>query len=213
MRRIQAVAFIALASCVTFSVASAAPWHYGVRAGGGMTNIHGDFPDIADPKYQNSFTGGAFTEYEVAPSVTLGLEALYVSKGAKFEGTATDPQGNPTGTSTAHLRLKYLEVPLLARVSLPQMGTVRPYLVAGPSAGFALGATSEIDNGEKADLGDDLQSPDLGVLGGLGIRFPMGSLSAGVEARYSTGFNDLWDISNTLESINDGYSLTFSLGR
>jgi len=211
MRRVALVAACLL--CGTFSVANAGPFHYGVRAGGGMTNIHGDFPDIANPKYQPSLTVGAMTEYEIAPTLSLGIEALYVSKGAKFEGTATDPMGNPIGNTTAHLRLKYLEVPLVARVSLPSFASVRPYVVGGPTAGFGLSARSEIDGDGEADLSDDLQSPDMGVLGGLGARFSMGSLAAAVEARYMTGFSDLWDISGNLESINHGFSLTLSIAR
>jgi hypothetical protein len=75
--------------------------------------------------------------------VSLGLEALYVTKGAKFEGFATDQFGQVVSTADGHLRLKYVVIPLLARVSLPRVGNATPYVVAGPSAGIGLSAKSE----------------------------------------------------------------------
>jgi hypothetical protein len=62
MRFLTAIAFVVLGSSAAVSVVHASPWHYGARIGGGQTNIHGDFPDIADPKYQASFTAGAFAD-------------------------------------------------------------------------------------------------------------------------------------------------------
>src|SRR5262245_26666622 len=213
MRVIAVVACVVLAACATCSAAFAAPWHYGARLGGGMTNIHGEFAEIAGPEWRFGYTAGGYAEYEIAPSFSLGLEALYVTKGAHFEGETTDPFGNPVGSSDADLKLSYIEIPLVARVGMAHFEKFHPYVVAGPTLDIALSARSELEDGPSADLSDDLQSPDLGVLAGIGARFPTGSMMLGLEFRYGTSFTDLWDIDNNLESINHGFSLTASLGR
>lgn len=206
------VAFSIAAVCAATARADAGSFHGGLRLGLAYTNIHGDLPDLAGPESQTGLVVGGFAEYQVVPSLALEVDALYTQKGARFVSEATDPAGNPIGIVETHLRLNYLEVPLLVRLSLPLEAPITPYLIGGPTVAFALSGKFESNNGD-GDLSDDMEAIDLGVTGGLGARFGRGPVRFAVEARYGTGFNDLWDLTGNLDSINDGYSFTLGITR
>ena len=198
---------------VTVSGAEAASWHGGMRLGVNSAHMHGDLPEIADPHRQLGPVFGAFAEYEVVPSVALGVEALYVMKGATFISQRTD-QFEPLREVEVHLRLHYIEVPALVRLSLPLRNGFTPYVIAGPTVALAVrGKVDDEDIDAHADVSDDLERFDVGVTGGVGARFGAGRTRFGLEARYGTGFNDLWDIEDNLDSINDGISVTFLVTR
>lgn len=192
--------------------ADAGPWRFGARAGVNLATIRGDFADFVQPKMQTGLAAGGFVEHALVPQVAFELDVLYLQKGFQIESEGTDQQGNPTGIQTTHLRLQYLEVPVLIRLSLPSWGAVAPYVIGGPTAGFALGGKFE-GFGEEADVGDDLKKVDFGVTGGLGARFGSGPVHVGIESRYGTSFGDLWDLTGNLESINQGFSFTASVSR
>lgn len=196
------------------AVAWAGPWHMGVRTGLSLTNIHGDFADLIDPDYKVGFRGGGFVEIVPGP-VGVALEMSYVEKGFTTRGRATDDVGNPLGTVEGHLKLRYLEVPVLLRASLPPRGTFEPYAVLGPAFGFALGAEFEVDTPGfvDQDLGNDLKDVDMGGTVGLGAIIGRGPYRLTVETRYSTSFGDLWDISGNFESINHGFGFTVGVIR
>lgn len=186
--------------------AHAGPIHYGVRAGANLATITGDFADIADPKTKIGLAAGGFVSLSPTPALGLELDLLYVEKGFKTVFTGSDDNGNPV-TGDAFLRLKYLDVPLLAKVSLPFMGVVSPYVIAGPNLGIGLSAKSESPGGND-DLSDDLQKLDWGATGGLGIRWGAGPMALGLETRYERSFSDLWDLQGNVESINQGWMIT-----
>jgi hypothetical protein len=184
------------------------PWHVGAQVGLSSTNIHGDLPDIAHPDYKLGFQGGGFVEY-ARGRVALDLELTYVQKGAVFTSELTDSQGNFVGLMESRLQLNYLEIPVMVRVPLP-IGAVESSAVIGPTLGVGLGAKVESDDpsAPSRDLSGDLEPLDLGGTIGLGARFGSGPNRLLVEARYFTGFSDLWDLSGNLGSINHGFGLT-----
>jgi hypothetical protein len=205
-----AVAIVALMTC---NAAGAATWHTGARAGVSAATLRGDFADISDPELLYAPTVGGALELEVSPSWTVAVEAMYVQKGAKFTGTFVEFTGDPTGTLDVHLVLEYAEVPILLRASLGS-GSFRPYLIAGPTFGFALDATQKSDLFPDITFSEDMKPLDLGATAGIGVRLPtQGALRFDIEGRYFTSFSDLWDISENLESINQGFSLTLGVSR
>lgn len=209
---VLAVMMAGLASMALTASADARGWHFGARGGVAMSTLRGDFADVAEPDLRLSPTGGVFAEAELASTLGIQVEALYVTKGADFEGEGVDENGDPVRFDS-HLILTYVDVPVLLRVNLPGSTSLAPYVVGGPTFGFGLDATAETDGFPDVDYSDDLKTLDLGVLVGLGLRMPMGGARVDVEARYGTGFSDLWDISNNLESINQGFSVTLAVSR
>ena len=203
-----ALAFLAGLLTLTAGVpAHAGMVHYGVRAGVNLATIGGDFADVVDPKTKTGLSAGGFVSLSPAPMLGLEMDLLYVEKGFKTVAQTTDDSGNPTGTQDAFLRLRYLDVPLMAKVTLPAFGVITPYLIAGPNLGIGLSAKAEA-GGETADLSDDLEKLDWGATGGLGVRWGAGPMSLGLEGRYGRSFSDLWDIQGNIESINQGFMIT-----
>ena len=90
-------------------------------------------------------------ELEVGtPSWGVAVEVQYVQKGAKFEGVTVDASGNPTGPLDLQLVLEYAEVPILVRGFMGR-GSVRPYVVGGPTFGFALAARAKSERRNRAE--------------------------------------------------------------
>jgi len=183
------------------AAAAAGPWHVGARVGVVVTNIHGDLPDIASPDSKTGLQAGGFVEY--APGMlAFAIEPTYVQKGARFP-------------FDSRLELSYLEIPALARVTLPLSSSMKPYFVLGPTFSVAIGAKlkSDAPGFEEMDYGDDLEPLDVGGTIGLGARFGQGPTLWTIEGRYSTGFNDLWDLDGNLDSINHGFGATVGVAR
>ena len=197
-------------------VATAGPWNYGVRMGANAGSIHGDFADISDPKTRIAFDGGVFASYDLNATLALQTEINYVNKGATFEAVATDPGGNPIGEADVDLKLHYVEIPLLVKATFHPWGAtgMAPYLIGGPTFSFAAGGEVDADvDDADSDIGDDMMPLLAGVTGGLGVRFPTQLIGLAAEARYRTDFDDLWDVSDNLESINHGVSFTLVFSR
>ena len=153
---------------------------------------------------------GAFVEFS-SGIMSVALEVNYVQKGFELESQSTDESGNVTGQLESQMRLQYLEIPLLVRASLPVDGAVVPYVTFGPSFGIALDAEFEAEPLPARDMTDDLQHVDVGGTVGVGARVGRGPLRLALEARYTTGFDDLWDISGNFESINQTFGFTAAI--
>lgn len=213
MKSLPKASAAACAAMLVAGTAGAAPWHVGARGGMNVASVRGAFADISNPGWLITPTVGGFMEAEVARVLSLGVEVNYVQKGAKFEQTGTGPSGNPTGTLESRLVLEYADVPILVRVWLPETGSMRPYVVAGPTFGFALNGTVRSKGMSDRDVGGDMKTLDLGSTAGVGVRMGAVGSRLDVEARYATSFSDLWDLSDNLESINHGFSLTLAVSR
>jgi outer membrane protein with beta-barrel domain len=198
---------VPLLTMILAGPAHAVPVHYGARLGANLATITGDFADLSNPKTKTGLAAGGFVSVSPAPLLGIELDLLYVEKGFKVQGIATDPSGNPIGTTEGFLKLQYLDVPLLAKISLPSMGAVSPYVIGGPNLGIGLNAKFE-GGGLSHDFTSDLQKLDWGATGGVGVRWGAGPMSLGLETRYERSFADLWDIQNNFESINQGWMIT-----
>ena len=206
-----------LAACGVVLLAGpafAGSWHAGARGGVNLASLRGEGPDISHPEWLAGGIGGGFVEADLAPSLGIAVEVLYVRKGASYpvDVLGADPE-QPIGSFDAHLVLEYLDVPLLMRIVLPGRGPVSSYLVAGPTFGFPLRATFESKGSPDEDLIERLKPLDLGATAGMGVRIATGGARVDVEGRYATGFRDLWNLSDNLDSINQGFSLTLAVSR
>jgi hypothetical protein len=205
---LAATSLFALLSIAVVAPLQAGPLRFGVRAGANLASVRGDFADLAEPKIQPGLSAGGLATLSLAPMVDFEIDVLYVQKGFKTVSEGADDNGNPTGTSVeSHLRLQYLDVPMMAKLSLPSWGLVSPYVVAGPNMAFALAGKIEA-YGETSNVTSDLTKVVLGATGGLGFKLGTGPISFGIESRYTTDFADLWDLSGNVETINHGVSVT-----
>ena len=207
----------ALAACAAVllaRIAFAGTWHAGARGGINLASFRGQLADVSHPEWLAGGIGGGFVEADLAPSLGVAVEVLYVRKGASYpvDVVGVDPS-QPIGHFDAHLVLEYVDVPLLMRVVLPGRGPVSPYVVAGPTFGFALRGTFETWRSPNENLSDKLKRLDVGATAGVGLRVAAGDARVDVEGRYATGFTDLWNLSNNLDSINQGFAITLAVSR
>lgn len=162
------------------TVASAAPARaqvsYGARAGVNVANVSFEADEDVPSSGRTGLLAGFFVTIPLRGWLAVQPEAIYAVKGASLD----------IAGFTSDYVVDYLEVPVLARLRLPRS----VYVVAGPSMAFRLRARNRIAFGgstEEFDLDEEVESFDLGIVGGVG-------LAAGrwvVDARYTHGLSDI----------------------
>ncbi|HEY6193580.1 MAG TPA: porin family protein [Candidatus Eisenbacteria bacterium] len=193
--------------------ALALPWHYGARAGVNAANFGGESGDAVRPKLRYGLNAGLAGEAELAARWSVRVEAAYSSKGGKSKSKPiVTTQGNLIGSFDETWSYDYVEVPALVRARLWSHAGARAFAELGPSFGVALRGRfkTEAPGIPERDLKKDMRPIDPGYAGGLGVSFAAGQGRLGIEARFTRGFGDLFDISNNPSSINQVWTLALS---
>lgn len=152
------------------------------------------FEPAEDTRLRVGFMGGAALAFGVHPAFGVQLEVLFSQKGAKVD--------DPSSGTSATFGVNYLEVPLLARVSVPT-GTVRPVFFLGPAVAFetSCSVSGEMD-GVQVDVDCDAplldgglqrKKTDVGVVAGAGFDVDVGPAIVQFEGRYNLGLTNLDD--------------------
>lgn len=217
-KRIRAT--LEIIAAVMLGIGVAGPSHagscnVGVLGGVNVSTLSGQFGDFAQTQSTIGAAGGAFVDYSFSRILALRGEAYFSGKGGKWNGgEGTDDQGNPTGPFEDRVKLRYVDVPVLARVTLPTSETLEPYVVVGPLVGFALGGRfeSEIPGLPSEDV-TGLKSVDFGLVGGAGLQLVRGMSRFGIEAKYSRSLSDIYDIAGNLESLNSAFTIAVTASR
>lgn len=195
--------------------ASAQPT-FGAKAGLSVANLYGfeeaDLEGI-DKRPILGFTGGLTAQFPLSPSLAVRPEVLFTQKGTQLSGADDDPPTEATQT----IRINYVEVPVMVRVSVPVGPFADAGVLVGPSVGFKVSESVTLEqNGVQVndpDLsGDSVTSFDAGLA--FGAEYGSGPFA--VEARYTAGLLDINDDDDGEPSIRNGvFSITgaFRFGR
>lgn len=147
---------------------------------------------------------GGFVDIPAGRSLALELGAMFSQKGSS---TTISIPGVVSGTSDT--RIDYLDIPILAVVTVAQFSQGKVHFLAGPSIGVKVGARSKATvegESESVDISDQLPSTDIGLVLGGRVEFKNGVLA---EFRYNPGFTDLSDtdesVKNRVYSVLIGY--------
>lgn len=150
----------------------------GVKAGINLASLppeEDEHPDIP-PRFGP--VGGIWAGMPAAGRYSFQAEALFSEKGVHWDFS---PE------LSVEIRIRYLEVPLLARIDFsPPASTRRVFVVAGGAPAFELSARSTTKfEGEvrSRDVDRQVETVDLGLVGGAGVEFGRGL----IEARYTHG--------------------------
>ncbi len=179
-----------------------------------MPDPFGDGGDLTAPDHRLAFAAGGYLTYAFSPSLAFQPEALFVSKGAKYEGSGqveVEDFGLVNVDWEQTLKLTYLEVPLLLRISPAPAASTRPYFLVGPTVAFELSAKMAVDvtasaqgqtdTQEEEDDLDGVKSLDLGAAVGAGLDIAAGKVTRiTLEARYTLGLTSIDDA----EGADDG---------
>jgi len=172
--------------------------------------------DATGSKGRTGFAVGGAIRFQSKSGFMFEPRLLYSVKGASYDAGG--------GISLA-AKPAYLEVPVMFGYQFPMTGSqVRPRVFAGPDLGLEIGckfSASGTDlNCNDASTQLSNQTLDFGVLGGVGIAFPMGSGSFDVSVHYSLGLTKIWsssafttDIKNRAFSVAVAYLFPMGKGK
>lgn len=156
-------------------------------------------PEGGSTSSQTGIAGGLFLELDLLGPLDIQVEGLFSQKGSKFESDA----GGESSTT-----LSYLEVPVLAKISIPLAPTMSYNVHAGPALGFKL---SESFDPELNSDEDFYKGSDLGAVVGLGLKFNALVSFVTIDARYTLGLSNVLDSDNG-EAKNRSLTLLVGLG-
>lgn len=170
-------------------------WRYSIQVGPAVTTLQGDGAGDARSLVGFSLNG------------TVGLRLfgpLYAQTGLRFvrKGFAYDNEDLAPGVifgdddpedATAELRTGFVQIPLLLRAYLPDVGPVRPSLFVGPA--FGLSSTDRLSREEgevtvTSDV-DVFEGTEVSGLAGIGVSFVVPYVERIIiEGQFERGLTD-----------------------
>jgi hypothetical protein len=159
---------------------------WGLKGGLNVSTLRGA-SDTFDSK--RGVVAGGFGVFEFAPEFSVEVDALFDMKGAKVAASGIDVSGNFVQSPAGFFVLDYLEIPVLARLHAPSLGSLKPYVYAGPTLAFRLSARAEYTGLPSVDL-DSVRMLDSGVAFGLGADLPVGTHELVFDVRYGLGLTN-----------------------
>jgi hypothetical protein len=178
--------------------------HYGLKGGLAVSNVRADPRELEDGGSLRGYAIGFWWGLPLSRRLTLQPEITFSLKG---DSESADGY-------TASTRLGYVELPVLARISVFPDAAVQPSLFAGPAPAFNLSARSKLEGegGEiDSDIKDQVAGFDLSLVAGGGLGFVVGGKTLGIDLRYSRG---LLDVGHGLSGSahNDAVAVLWSIG-
>lgn len=210
-----------------------AQWSIGAKGGANFSHVQmvgldlGLRPDI---NWLIGGQAGMITEYKFNNTFSVLSELNYTEKGfitaAEYDLAIQDID-IPVGVK-AETRLRYLDIPLMAKYRVYDGSKVSAYVTAGGYFGY--GINGNLKTKARLILDFNLSNTSLnlanknfdrtefgGVIGG-GIEIPAGNGKFILDARYSHAYNPLIDdflvdlrLRNRGFSLGLGYTYTFSV--
>jgi hypothetical protein len=188
-------ALLSALAVVTLSVSAStgrAQGQVGVIVGATFSTLRG----IDDLDSRTGLVGGLSIVLPAAGPIALQPELLFVSKGAK--GTNNGPDG---------IKLSYVEIPVLLRLSLGGTGPLKPHVYAGPYLGLQINCTVQGTSSDCDDLpGLSTKTVDIGATIGGGLDFGLGPAVVTGGLRYGFGISTVaeFEVGNVRESAQNG---------
>lgn len=151
---------------------------------------------VDDLDSRTGLLGGLALVLPTSGPLGLEIDGLFVSKGAK--GTNTGPDG---------LKLDYVEVPVLLRLSLAPGLPVSPHVYAGPYLGYQIRCKVQGTSADCDDVpGISTKTVDIGGTAGGGVNVALGGMILTGGLRYSFGVSKVadFDVGTVNESAKNG---------
>jgi outer membrane protein with beta-barrel domain len=181
----------------------------GAQVGYSRADLTGENSDLVNSR-QGAITG-VYLHLPMNRMLSIRPEVLFSLKGGKIlaavEGTST--------IALVDIELAYLELPLLARVTLPR-GRFRPVAFGGPSAGIQLGCdflilipTDSIRRTCGQDEVNQVRKWDFGWIAGAAVEMHLPRTTLALQGRYSAGFRSV--LEGSVDLRNRGMAVLFAL--
>ncbi len=132
-------------------------------------------------------------------------EVHYIKRGFKISTTTGDTSLVGKINVDGSLSTQYLDVPLLFKFDIGSREHMHLYLIGGPYLGYALSGSinsSTTTGGQSTSSSSpfnfiNYNRIDYGIIGGVGVGFPIGSGTLTFDARYNQGLGNLNKSSTT----------------
>jgi hypothetical protein len=137
----------ALAALLLLLPSSAPGQEVGVKAGANFASLTPEEDEDPEISRRVGPIGGVWVRIAPSRRVSWQVEGLFSEKGVTFEP-------NEFGlTNSADVRIRYIEIPVLARADLGAPGkAARAFVVGGAAPAFKLSAhTKTVFNGQESD--------------------------------------------------------------
>jgi hypothetical protein len=130
---------------------------------------------------------GLTAEFPIVHGLSAKIEPMYLNKGAKLmEGE--DPMEEPE----AHLKLSYLDLPVLLKYSF--LEGISPYLIAGMTLGYQLDTKLDVKFPgleTTIEMKNVTENFELGISFGGGLEVPINSINLFFDCRYTLGITNM----------------------
>jgi hypothetical protein len=162
---------------------------------------------LFEHSHKMGLQAGAVLGFRLVEPVIIATEFTFSSKGSKLDSSAP-------GMSDGEYVIDYIEIPLLAQLSVPLSGRVRPYGTLGPAMAILLDEEYVQADGTRLQLSTGKPLVWSLILG-LGTRVDLGKSGALVfDARYDLGLSarsKTTDTSNNSFCFTIGYQVALSI--
>jgi hypothetical protein len=163
----------------------------GARGGYSSVTIDWEGADALDTDWTSRFHFGGLANVQLHDYFAVQLEVWYSQKGSGL----TDPEGE------GDVKVPYLEIPLLAKLTIPTGGIVTPHVLAGPAVAFELSCTLSAmisgipveDDCDAPDIGIERKKTDISLVFGAGLEIQAGPGAIILDALYDLGVQNLND--------------------
>lgn len=171
--------------------------HYGVRFGPSFTTLTSVEPfdaTAATAAFEPTMNFGGYALIDLAGPLSFQPEVLFAAKGHRIR----DKDVQPITTSTGELKLpaadrvvlvRYLEFPLLLRLSKRTHANTSMYAIGGPAFALRRNAVIRevIDAGRHEDIDELVSGSNLSYIAGVGVQYRRWL----VDARFSRGMRNI----------------------
>lgn len=183
---------------------------FGIRGGAGQSGLGaGQTFDVVTDQTDRlgTYSVGVFADLPLGEYVSLRPGLEYSQRGTSVgltQGVALFGVKLPVG-ARARTRFNYVDVPLLLQLQLPTDSRFKPYAIAGPTVGYALGG--ELRTSARALIDVTLSRTDIDLAAinyerlhvalqlGAGTQVELGGGTAVfVEGRYEHGLTQPYNV-------------------
>ena len=156
----------------------------GVFIGFNNSKLAGDAPANSSYNSLKGINAGAYFDLKLSNSLLLSIQPSYTQEGTKISFKVS---GQEEPVDSIKIRINYFSLPFLLKVTTSNK---RFYALGGIETGILLSSFLET-NDSKEDIGVDVESWNLAMHFGVGLRIPIGFPRLFVELRYTQGLVNL----------------------
>jgi hypothetical protein len=210
------------------------PLELGFRIGAVVSEFSDSQPHTSQ---RLGFTAGAIVTYNLSEKFSVQVEPAYLQQGGSFVRFSDDTRfGDNTGTispvytTSNYITMHNLDVPVMAKLNLMDLGGFVPHIMLGPSFSYNFSTSNSFERTYyynqtfktvtgKEDVSSDFERISYGATAGIGGTFSMGSKKLFIDIKYKYGITpvkksysyiDLQAVKGDL--LSNSYYFTIGLG-